>query len=313
MKTHITFVLDSSGSMSAIEDDTKGGFNTFLEDQKHERGTATVTLYDFNTDVELVYREYPIEDAPKLDDHNYTPSGRTALHDAIYRAITETADGIAAAEDQPDNVIVVVLTDGKENASETPQERVREQVRDRREEYDWEFLFIGANQDAALTASSLGMDADRSLEMDHSGEGVRSAYSSTSERISQARRKGTTGEFENVYEALNHPRRRYICYALRADTDWSLRELATKVAAWEGDIPASAVTDQQREEMYQSLYQTHVPNLADKGVVTLDKTTEPVRPGKKSERAQDVLDNRGTNYDFNQEVHARSEIDAKSE
>jgi hypothetical protein len=198
MKTHITFVVDSSGSMSVIEDDTKGGFNTFLTDQRDEDGTATVTLYDFNTDVERVYQNYPIEDAPTLNDENYTPKGRTALHDAIYTAMTETADEITAreAEDRLDNVIIVVLTDGKENASETPQERVREQVRYRREEHDWEFLFIGANQDAALTASEMGMDEDRSLNMAHSSDGARAAYESTSESISQARQEGSTGGFD---------------------------------------------------------------------------------------------------------------------
>ena len=198
MNTHITFVLDSSGSMSAIEDDTKGGFNAFLEDQRDEEGSATVTLYDFNTNVDLVYQEYPIEEAPKLDDDNYTPGGSTALHDAIYTAVTETADRLSQKEpaNQPDNVIVVVLTDGKENASETQQERVREQVEYRRKEFDWEFLFIGANQDAALTAASMGMDEDRSLNMSHSGEGTKAAYESTSERVSQARQEGTTGTYD---------------------------------------------------------------------------------------------------------------------
>lgn len=198
MKTHITFVLDSSGSMAAIEDDTKGGFNIFLMEQQEEPGTATVTLYNFNTNVELVYRARPIEEAPKLTTDNYSPGGRTALHDAIATAVDETGDRIAsmADADRPDNVIVVVLTDGKENASETPQEQVRERVEQRREEDDWEFLFIGANQDAALTASSMGMAADSSLDMDHSGEGAKAAYSSTSERISQARREGSTGGFD---------------------------------------------------------------------------------------------------------------------
>lgn len=200
MKTHITFVLDSSGSMSTIADDTKGGFNEFLDDQIDESGTATVSLYDFDTNVELVYEGYPIEDAPVLDDDNYTPGGKTALHDAMYTAVTETADRIEAMEtaDRPDNVVVVVLTDGKENASETPQRRVRDQVEYRRQEYEWEFLFIGANQDAALTASSMGMDEDRSLNMAHSDDGARAAYQSTSDQISQARQEGSTSGFDET-------------------------------------------------------------------------------------------------------------------
>jgi hypothetical protein len=184
--------------MSTIRDDTIGGFNTFLDDQRDEEGAATVSLYEFDTNVERVYEQYPIADAPALTDDTYTPGGRTALHDAIYRAITETAEWINERDtaERPDNVIIVVLTDGKENASETHQERVREQVVVRREEYGWEFLFIGANQDAALTAERMGMDADRSLNMAHSGEGAEAAYESTSEQVREARQTGNTSGFD---------------------------------------------------------------------------------------------------------------------
>jgi hypothetical protein len=196
MKTHVTFVLDSSGSMSKIADDTKGGFNIFLQEQREEEGSATVTLYDFSDTVEMVYQDIPIADAPKLDNENYRPGGKTALHDAITRAIDETADHIETApdSDRPENVIVVVLTDGKENASETPQDAVRERVKQRQDE-GWEFLFIGANQDAALTAEKMGMDRDKSLDMSHSGEGTKEAYRSTSRNISEARQKGQTGGY----------------------------------------------------------------------------------------------------------------------
>ena len=197
MDTHVTFVLDSSGSMSKIEDDTKGGFNVFLREQQEEEGTATVTLYDFDSTVELVYRNRPIADAPKLDNENYRPGGKTALHDAIVRAVDETAEEIEtmAPRDQPENVIIVVLTDGKENASETPQDVVRNRVEERREESGWEFLFIGANQDAALTAQEMGMDQDKSLDMSHSGEGAEEAYRSTSRSVSRARQQGSTGGY----------------------------------------------------------------------------------------------------------------------
>jgi Mg-chelatase subunit ChlD len=199
MKTQITFVLDSSGSMSKIRDDTVGGFNMFLQEQREEEGTATVTLYDFNTTVECRYQARLIEEAPKLDATNYQPGGKTALHDAIATAVQETDARIDTLSDsaRPDHVIVVVLTDGKENASETPADTVRELVETQREEHDWEFLFIGANQDAALTAQDMGMAADHSLNMDHSGDGTRAAYESTSKNISQARREGRTGGYDD--------------------------------------------------------------------------------------------------------------------
>jgi Mg-chelatase subunit ChlD len=198
MKTHVTFVLDSSGSMSSIRSDTIGGFNSFLNDQRKGTGSATVSLFDFNTSVSLVYQGMAVEEAPELDENTYIPGGQTALHDAISTAVNETAGEVAMMDPttRPDNVIVVVLTDGKENASETPADRVRNLVTTYREENDWEFLFIGANQDAALAASEMGMDADHSLDMAHNGEGTRAAYESTSERISHARREGSTGGFD---------------------------------------------------------------------------------------------------------------------
>jgi Mg-chelatase subunit ChlD len=198
MKTHITFVLDSSGSMEKIAADTKGGYNSLLREQREEEeGTATVTLYDFNSIVEQVYEARPIADAPEVTDETYTPGGKTALHDALTTAIKQTGKRISTLPeaDKPDHVMVVTLTDGKENASETPQETVRELVELKQEEADWEFLFIGANQDAALTAEQMGMDKDRSLDMDHSGEGARQAYQSTSERIREARMEGQSGGY----------------------------------------------------------------------------------------------------------------------
>lgn len=197
MNTQITLVLDSSGSMSTIADDTKGGFNTFVQEQQEEEGTATVTLYEFDTAVTLLYEAIPISEAPKLTSENYTPGGQTALHDALSTAIQSTDDSIETlpGTDQPDNVIVVTLTDGKENASETPQEQVQNLVSRYREEHGWEFLFIGANQDAALTAEQMGMDSDNSLTMSHSGEGTQAAYESTSRAVSDARQSGQTGGY----------------------------------------------------------------------------------------------------------------------
>lgn len=93
--------------------------------------------------------------------------------------------------------MVVVLTDGKENASETPQDAVRDRVK-RRQEAGWEFLFIGANQDAALAASEMGMDAQKSLDMAHSGEGARLAYKSTSQRVREVRQEGRTSGYEEA-------------------------------------------------------------------------------------------------------------------
>lgn len=198
MKTHVTFILDSSGSMSKIKSDTVGGFNEFLVDQRAEEGSATVTLYDFNDTIERVYQAQAIEQAPELTAEAYTPGGRTALHDAVATATSGTHDRIKTLpeRDQPDHVVVVILTDGRENASETPADTVREQVETRQEADDWEFLFIGANQDAALSAAEVGIEEKNSLNMAYSQEGTEAAYDSISDNISQSRRQGKTDGFD---------------------------------------------------------------------------------------------------------------------
>jgi len=198
MRTHVTFVLDSSGSMSKIADDTKGGFNTFLLDQQEADGEATVSLYSFDTTVRCLYEGLPVDEAERLTDESYTPGGRTALHDALSTAITDTAAFVETRPpgSTPEQVIVVTLTDGKENASETPQKRVRDLVERYRHDHDWEFMFIGANQDAALTAERVGMDRSRSLTMAHSDEGASAAYDSVSKSVSEARRTGDSGGFD---------------------------------------------------------------------------------------------------------------------
>jgi Mg-chelatase subunit ChlD len=198
MNTEITFVLDSSGSMDVIKDDIISGFNGFLDDQRADDGVATVTLYEFDAHVECVFRGRPLKDAPRLSEGTYVPGGSTALHDAIYTAVTETDSRVSEADTTPDNVVIVVFTDGKENASETPRDRVREEVKSRRRELGWEFLFIGANQDAALTAETMGMTRDRSLRMAHSGEGARAAFESTSEQVRNVRREGRTDGFTDA-------------------------------------------------------------------------------------------------------------------
>lgn len=197
MDAHITFVLDSSGSMNSIADDTVGGFNAFLDEQRSEEGAATVSLFDFDDDVSQVYRGIESPEADNLTEETYTPSGRTALHDAMLRAITDTERLLAERDADPDTVVIIVLTDGNENASETPIEPLREQVQ-AKQSGGWEFLFIGANQDAVLAASEFGVDRDRALSMDHSGEGASSAMESTSRVINEMRETGVSDGYQDT-------------------------------------------------------------------------------------------------------------------
>lgn len=118
-----------------------------------------------------------------------------------------------------------------------------------------------------------------------------------------------TLEVKPVYEALGHSRRQYLCYTLLKDTEWSLTELATKVAAWENDVPGHAVTDDQREAVYVSLYHAHVPKLVDEGVITFDEATETITTAEHADQVLAALEGIGTSLDLKQETHAQSDMD----
>lgn len=120
-------------------------------------------------------------------------------------------------------------------------------------------------------------------------------------------------EVDCVYAALGHPRRRYLCYSLLEDTEWSLDELTTKIAAWENDIPDHAVTEHQREQVYVSLYHAHIPKLVDGGVITFDEVTETITPAEHADQVLGALEGIGGSLDNNQETHARGEIDDQGE
>ncbi|MFB6185162.1 MAG: hypothetical protein ABEI96_11455 [Haloarculaceae archaeon] len=120
-------------------------------------------------------------------------------------------------------------------------------------------------------------------------------------------------EIEPVYEALGHPRRRYLCYTLFEDTEWSLTDLATKIAAWENDVPEHTVTEVQREDVYVSLYHAHVPKLVDEGIITFDGATETITTTEHAEQVLTALEGMGASLDSNQEMHARSEMDEQED
>ncbi|WP_255195356.1 DUF7344 domain-containing protein [Halorarius litoreus] len=120
-------------------------------------------------------------------------------------------------------------------------------------------------------------------------------------------------EIEPVYEALGHSRRRYLCYTLFETTEWSLTDLATKIAAWENDIPEHAVSADQREEVYVSLYHAHVPKLVDEDVITFDEATETITTAEHAEQVLTALEGIGASLDSNQEAHARSEMDERED
>lgn len=163
--THLSFLLDSSGSMHAIAADVEGGFAAFIEEHRHQPGRCTVTLSDFSDpgDYRTIYTAWDIADVPPL---KVEPRGMTALLDAIGRVIHETGQQLAALpeEQRPGLVIVGIMTDGLENSSrEWSRAAVKALIERQEKEYSWVFSYLGANQDAVEEGARMGMRADASL------------------------------------------------------------------------------------------------------------------------------------------------------
>lgn len=188
--TDITIVLDRSGSMQSIASDTIGGFNKFLSDQKAVPGTATLTLNQFDETHERVVNAADIQSVEPLTDKTFVPRGMTALLDAIGRAITDTGMRLAGlSEDRrPEKVVMVIITDGAENAShEYTRRKINEMISHQRDSYAWEFVFLGANQDAITVARSYGISGMNTMRYAGNAIGTASAFSSVSENTSKFR------------------------------------------------------------------------------------------------------------------------------
>lgn len=190
MKAAIVCVIDRSGSMASIAKEAIGGFNAFLEAQKNVPGEATLTYVQFDNKYEMVHDGVPLEQVPALDSKTFVPRGMTALLDAVGRTIDDVGRRLAAQPEgeRPDKVIVCILTDGQENASsDYSKGRVREMIEHQRSKYGWEFIFLGANQDAFAEGSALGIQRQDIQAFDATAEGTQSAYSSMSARTTELR------------------------------------------------------------------------------------------------------------------------------
>lgn len=159
--TELVFILDRSGSMSGLEEDTIGGFNSMLEKQRKEPGDAVVSTVLFDNETEVIHDRIYIANVPKLTDKEYMVRGCTALLDAVGGAIHHIGNvhKYARKEDVPKKTLFIIITDGMENASHHYNyDKVRHMIERQKERYGWEFLFLGANIDAAAEAKRFGID-----------------------------------------------------------------------------------------------------------------------------------------------------------
>jgi hypothetical protein len=161
--THIYFLLDRSGSMSSIREETVAGFDAFITEQRSAPGTCRVTLARFDDEYDEVYADRDLADVPSLE---LTPRGMTALLDALGRLIVGAGERLAAMSEaeRPGSVVVGVMTDGHENAShDWTHARVKELIERQEREYAWQFLYLGADQDAIEEGAKMGFVAEKSV------------------------------------------------------------------------------------------------------------------------------------------------------
>ena len=188
--TELVFILDRSGSMSGLEADTIGGFNSLIEKQKKEPGTCYVTTILFDNEVETLHDRVSLGDIAPMTDRDYTVRGCTALLDALGGTIHHIANihRYARPEDVPEHTLFVITTDGMENASHRySAEQVKGMIEHKKEKYGWEFLFLAANIDAVDTASRYGIHADRAVNYKQDGRGTRILYDTVCEAVSSVR------------------------------------------------------------------------------------------------------------------------------
>lgn len=200
--TEIIVILDRSGSMASCADDMRGGFDSFIAKQRLEPGECKVTLAQFDHVYEVVYTSRPISQVPPLV---LEPRANTALLDAIGRTITETGDRLRVMPEaeRPSRVLCLIITDGMENAStEFRHETIQKMIAHQHDKYQWEFVYLGANQDAFAVAQGFGITTSATYEQKTKG-GVRAMFSLAS-NVARSYRGGQSigGNMQAQYDAL---------------------------------------------------------------------------------------------------------------
>jgi len=189
--TEIAYILDRSGSMQPLVESAISGFNTFLKDQQETPGDANFTLVLFDDEYLLHADRAPIAEVQPLDAKSYVPRSCTALLDAIVRTINNIGKKLAKTpeEDRPGKVIIAIYTDGYENAStDYDAKKIRKMIRHQTKNYNWEFLFLAANEDAIATAASYGIDRKNASQVQFSEIGHYSSSGSISRKVSGHRK-----------------------------------------------------------------------------------------------------------------------------
>ena len=188
--TELVFILDRSGSMAGLEKDTIGGFNSMIAKQRKEPGEAYVSTILFDNHREVIHDRVDIHKIQPMTQEQYYVRGSTALLDAVGNSIRHIANvhKYAREEDRPEKTLFIITTDGMENASrEYSYERVRKMIEHEKEKYGWEFIFLGANIDAAKEAARFGISEDRAANYHADSTGTAVIYKAVNEAVCSVR------------------------------------------------------------------------------------------------------------------------------
>ena len=195
--TELVFIIDRSGSMSGLEKDTIGGFNSMIEKQRKEAGECYVSTVLFDHETKVLHDRVKLSEVKPMTEEDYTVRGTTALIDALGGAIHHIGNihKYARPEDVPAHTMFVITTDGMENASRRyTSDQVKQKIERQKEKYGWEFIFIGANIDAAQEAGRFGIRKERAVNYVHDEVGTEAVYRSVSKAVFAMRMTGSIDE-----------------------------------------------------------------------------------------------------------------------
>jgi len=195
--TELVFILDKSGSMSGLESDTIGGFNSMLIKQKKIEGECCITTVLFDNNYELLHDRIDIKAVNEITEKEYQVGGSTALLDAIGRTINKinNVQKYTSEEYRAEKVMFVIITDGKENSSrEYSAQKVKAMIERQKTQYGWEFIFLGADIDAVQNAGDFGISPDRAIQYISDSEGTQLNYDAIAKAAAEFREVGTFNE-----------------------------------------------------------------------------------------------------------------------